>query len=101
MSEVRTNDKQQDNEQVISNLKILRQLSVEQDRPQFVSAIDAALKALGDDEQKEDKGDGLRLSGTASEMLEELSARVRNTTLSASERTRHAHALVRLHGGGR
>lgn len=90
---------QSNNEQTISDLKELRSIASEQNKSQFVRAIDVALKALGDDQEQEDKQDGLKLSGSPADQLIQLSQQVRNTTLTPSQRTAAAHRLVRLSGG--
>lgn len=98
MSQQRT-DQQPDNTEAIANLKRLRAIADEQAKPEFVAAIDAALKALGEERDQGDKADGLKLGMTQADILNDLASRVRSTTLSPSERTRHAHALVRMSGG--
>lgn len=99
MTEQRTND-QNSNQEAITNLKRLREIAADQQKDSFVQAIDAALKALGDDDQGENKDDGLRLSGSASNQLIQLAQQVRDTTLTPTQRTAAASRLVRM-GGGR
>lgn len=100
MEERNRNNEQNSNRETLTNLKRLREIASQQNREDFVSALNKAIEALSGDEQGEDKSDGLRLSSSASDVLDNLSQQVRNTTLSPSQRTAAAQKLVRF-GGGR
>lgn len=100
MTEQRTND-QSSNDQTIENLKALRTVCQEQQKAEFVAALDKAIEALSGNDQGEPKTDGLRLSGSASDQLLQLAAQVRKGTTTPEDRTNAARYLTSLAGGKR
>lgn len=89
------------NDQHVKALQRLLSIVDEQGKTEYAEALQAGIKALQDspDQNQEDKSDGLRLSGSASDQLLQLAAQVRSTTLTPTQRTAAAARLVRMGKG--